>query len=539
MKLNADIIYDNLSQSVMMESYGHKKKELTLKRPEFYNGLSREFKSNHIYISLVDRLHLDPVFGDDVVVISVGGNPPITYLVDKCVCFSILDNTDLLTIFNLVQQIFDKYDDWDTGLQNIIDTTGSIKEIVELSFTIFGNPIIVLDPNFRYLAYSSIIDTQDELANYRPDKNGTMLLNSFSKFDNSYGTKIFAREPLLLSSQEVKYFIINLFEKNDYAGSLTIPFIIQNQRQSDIALAQYLAKVIENSLKKNSTILSSNANILKRILQDLLNCFPIDSTKMHYLKDDRFTGKYICIKMFLGYRSNKVPVEYICNHIESYFSGCVAFEYESVIVTFINLEKIFCDEKILIDKMKKLLQTMNLKAGASHSFTDLSMARLYYRQACIAFEMGSSINLDHIFYKFDDYVLMYMMSHCMGEFPIDILLTNGVCKLIEHDLTSDTNYLNTLRTYLNNNMNITKTAKDLYVHRSTFLERLKRIKRLLQIDLEDPDQRLRLLVALKIIETNEKVKTKINNIELIDQNGFNSEDSKKLLELESIYKENP
>lgn len=539
MKLNADIIFDNLSKSVDMESYGHKKRELKLKRPEFYNGLSREFESNHIYISLVDRLHLDPVFGDGVVVIVVGGNPPVSYLVNKCVCFLILDNTDLLTIFNIVQQIFDKYDEWDTGLQNIINTTGSIKEIVEQSFTIFENPILVLDANFRYIAYSSIIDTQDELANYRPDKNGTVNLNSFIKFDSNYGTKMSAREPFLLSSGDVKYFIINLFEKNDYAGSLTIPFIIQKQRQSDIALAQYLAKVIEISFKKNSTILSSYVNIIRGILQDLLNCFPVDSTRMQYLKDDKLTGQYICIKMILECRSHKVPVEYICNHIESSFSGSVAFEYESVIVVFIDLKKIKYDDKTLIEKVKDLLQVMNLKAAASDSFTNLSRARLYYRQACIAFDMGSSINPDHSFYRFNDYVLMYMMSHCMGEFPIDILLSNGVYQLIEHDLVSETNYVNTLRTYLNNNMNVTKTAKDLYIHRSTFMERLQRIKRFLLIDIDEPDQRLRLLISLKVIETNEKIKTKININELNDNDDLNSKDSRQLLALENIFKETP
>lgn len=539
MKLNADIIFDNLSQSVMMESYGHKKKELTLKRPEFYNGESREFKSNHIYISLVDRLPLDPVFGNGVVIISVGGNPPITYLIDKCVCFLINDSSDLFTVFNLVQQIFDKYDEWDAGLQNILNTTASIKELVELSFPIFENPILVIDSNFRYLAYSSIIDTRDELATYRPDKNGNLGLNALSDYLNNYGMNktITMTEPFLMTLRDVLYFSINLFEKNVYAGNLTIPFIMQQQRQSDIVLAQYLAKVIESSFKKYSTILSSHANILKGILKDLLNCFPVDSTRTQYLEGGNFNGQYICIKMILGYRSHKVPVEYLCNLIESSFSGCVAFEYESVIVTFIDLKKIPCEEKTLADMVKELLRAMNLKVGVSYSFTNLSMARLYYRQACVAFEMGSAINPDLSYYPFHDYVLPYMMSHCMGEFPLELLLTKGICQLLEHDLASQANYVYTLRTYLNNKMNITKTAKDLFIHRSTLLERLKRIQSLLQTDLEDPDQRLRLQISLKIIETNERITTKLNSIGLLNYKDRSSEDPRKLLELENIFKE--
>lgn len=538
MKLNADIIFDNLCQFVMLESYGHKKKELNLKRPEFYNGESREFKANHIYITLVDRLPLDPVFGNGVVIICIGGNPPITYFVDKCISFILKDNTDIFTVFNLVQQIFDKYDEWDEGLKNIINTNASIKELVEFSFPVFENPIMVIDSNFHYLAYSSIIDTKDELADLRPDKNGNIRTDGLVEYLNNHRMYMTISEPFIMTVRNVQHFSFNLFEKNVYAGNLTIPFILQPQRQSDIVLAQYLAKVIESSFKKYSTILSSRANILKEILRDLLNCFPVDSTRMQYLEGSNYDGQYICIKTKFGNRSHKVPVEIICNIIENSFSGCVSFEYDSSIVTFIDIKAIPYDEKTLADLLKKLLKKMSLQAGVSYPFTNLSMARLYYRQASIALEMGYAVNPDLRYYPFHDYVLLHMMSQCMGEFPLELLLSKGIFLLLEHDIESQTNYIETLRTYLNNNMNITKTAEDLFIHRSTLLERLKRIESLLKIDLKDPDQRLLLLISLKIIETNEKINTKLNNIRLYTYNDKKSEEPGKLLVLENIYKEN-
>jgi DNA-binding PucR family transcriptional regulator len=51
-------------------------------------------------------------------------------------------------------------------------------------------------------------------------------------------------------------------------------------------------------------------------------------------------------------------------------------------------------------------------------------------------------------------------------------------------------------------MNITQTAKELFIHRSTLLERLKHIEDLLQLDLKHPDVRLYLNMTLKIIENN-------------------------------------
>ena len=52
-------------------------------------------------------------------------------------------------------------------------------------------------------------------------------------------------------------------------------------------------------------------------------------------------------------------------------------------------------------------------------------------------------------------------------------------------------------------MSVTKTANELYVHRSTLLERLARIKRELGLDLEDSDVQLRLRMLLKAIQVRE------------------------------------
>ena len=64
--------------------------------------------------------------------------------------------------------------------------------------------------------------------------------------------------------------------------------------------------------------------------------------------------------------------------------------------------------------------------------------------------------------------------------------------------------LETLQIYLNNNMNVAKTAEDLMIHRSTLLERLKRIEKLLDSDLKDPDERLCLSIILKINQIQKK-----------------------------------
>ena len=55
-------------------------------------------------------------------------------------------------------------------------------------------------------------------------------------------------------------------------------------------------------------------------------------------------------------------------------------------------------------------------------------------------------------------------------------------------------------------MAATKTAGDLFIHRSTLLERLDRINAILKEDLKDPDVRLQLMIILKALEIEKQLK---------------------------------
>ena len=86
---------------------------------------------------------------------------------------------------------------------------------------------------------------------------------------------------------------------------------------------------------------------------------------------------------------------------------------------------------------------------------------------------------------------------------MELYYSDGFRRLVEHDKTSNVSYVETLRTYLEKNMSITKTTASLYINRSTFLERIARIKRELGVDLQTPDERLRLEILLKALKIQE------------------------------------
>jgi DNA-binding PucR family transcriptional regulator len=71
--------------------------------------------------------------------------------------------------------------------------------------------------------------------------------------------------------------------------------------------------------------------------------------------------------------------------------------------------------------------------------------------------------------------------------------------LIDHDAVGRSELVETLSTFLENNSDYNDTAQALGMHRSTVRYRVHRIRELTQLDLHDPDTRLNLQVATRVL----------------------------------------
>ena len=89
------------------------------------------------------------------------------------------------------------------------------------------------------------------------------------------------------------------------------------------------------------------------------------------------------------------------------------------------------------------------------------------------------------------------LLHWLYRLPAAVREANPYLALIRQLAQANPALVETLEAYLDRGGNAVQTARDLYLHRSTLLYRLQRIKEHLGVDLADPDVRLNLHVALK------------------------------------------
>lgn len=159
------------------------------------------------------------------------------------------------------------------------------------------------------------------------------------------------------------------------------------------------------------------------------------------------------------------------------------------------------DEPDYIIALSEFLSSYNMRVGISNTFDNIYKIRHYFRQAQTALDVGSRLHPDDMISYFHKCVLPLLINLASMEFTKDDLVSPVYARIKQHDQQNNTEYLKTLREYLNQNLNTAQTASALYIHRLTMVYRVKRICEIGKTDLKKPDELLHLALSFMIDES--------------------------------------
>ena len=113
MKLNSDILYWRLKEQLhSVVLHGRSSDNLALSRPEFYLDRAQTFEKNRVYVCSADHLPQRPKLSENVCLICLGQHWNLNAYYDRCSVIVVEGDWDIFRIFNLVQSVFDFYQDW-------------------------------------------------------------------------------------------------------------------------------------------------------------------------------------------------------------------------------------------------------------------------------------------------------------------------------------------------------------------------------------------------------------------------------------------
>lgn len=407
--------------------------------------------------------------------------------------------------FNTVAQIFQESQLIQQRFSTLLMRTPLLQELVSLAENMFGNPILVFDKSFCILNQVSPSLQLDWTINRQTQEkilpaDVVEIIRTHPAFRLTTGDKLNVRisEDYLPYAMQFAHiargstvFTVAIVELNGSLDSLQPQWV---EYFTECVYALLVKKNIHtgHSLRFETFIkkLLSNEQVEQAVVdQNLL--------MQNWLNTDNC----ICAAFEVDWWDSLNATHHsVCLQIENTFAHSFAFFYADRVVAIINLDKAMTTREEMIHRLVSFLRDQMLHVGISYTFFDFSTLHSYYLQTIAALEMGRLYRPDEWCYRFEDLVLPYFMHYGTSQISGRHLCHPGLVQLWIYDYNNHTDLLNTLKVYLNTGLNATKTARQLYIHRNTFYQRMETISQIINVDLNDPDIRLFMMMSYSFIE---------------------------------------
>lgn len=495
MKLTIDLLTEALSRSYSFTTCGTLPGSHEVGRPHYYRGNTE----GHDYLWIAEEPA--PAVQDGVFLCT--GTPSLSHPGQTFVLV-FPQSVPLTDLFNDIQSLYDLYDEWETSCLAAINRYQDYRSLIRVSYEHFHLPLLLTDSQFKIIATAhgenspfSLFESDDALPSEMIDD-----LISNPRFRN-----LEYRAGVFLLDLDMNYLAHNFQHGGKYCGRLIMGIPEESLPVRNAFLLERLADFTEFLLRKFGSLRigTSIQNYLHSFLSDCLKGSVPGHRELNYLEQNtNWTDDqtYLMAVFLPEHRLKKeLYPPYLIAQIEERWSCTCAVEYDAHVVMLFNLSQF--GVRNLPDFYQSLAYMVRdglMVAGCSRTFPGLRSLQLYYRQALAAIEFGLKRDATRWYFRFDDYGLAYLLQYGLGAFKPEQVCHPALLLLRSHDQTRQTSYYVTLHTWFQEQFNMSQAAAKLYIHRSTFINRMERIEELTHLNLDDYSTRLYLELSFCLLE---------------------------------------
>ena len=312
------------------------------------------------------------------------------------------------------------------------------------------------------------------------------------------------------------YYGLNTFDGGEYLARLVLALPVGSRRmhrgeeQLATCFHAYLDKLHLRFAGHAGVVLTQNDSLHALVRQSLTQSASplLEETESILASFGWSSGdEYVIAKLvfFEGVHWDSVSL-YLCGLLERMMSASCAFPGERHIVWLVNLTHSAAGgeardgvSRCFVDSLVTVLRTYACKAGVSDTFARFGDIRGYHLETEHALALGQVRDPHYWYYRFSDYAFDYLVAKCAEELAPNQVCHPGLARLAAYDAEHATDYARTLVCYLRNSQNTTHAARDLFIHRTSFMRCMAQIEKLAAVDLGDPDEVLHLLLSAKLI----------------------------------------
>lgn len=396
-------------------------------------------------------------------------------------------------VMNFIIAVMDEFKNWYERVSKAVIENKPLQEILNLTYALVRRPMYFADASFKMLDHVS--DEMEEVSviwRYQL-RHAYLPYDVISKLNETGEMELLSNAPHAFLNK-TQSFVLGFISKSiRYHGQhIGFFFIINLYGDLDVChaeIAEALGELIGAADVNTHNYLAISTSYHEHFMVDILQGTLTDEMVItHRLKP---LGWGIEDRYLIAITESEREQEMLRRHVMSMLvegQDAQVFYYHGYIVAMYNLKRRGANE--IREHLMKHTETYDRLIALSEEFSRFDKMPLYYKQACFLTEHystgkgGLANYVEHAM----DHILSFSEPKIPPHMAVEVLQ--------RHDLHYQTDYCLTLYTFLIHERSASKTAHDLFLHRNTLKYRLDKIMDLIDLDLENPQVRYRLISSL-------------------------------------------
>ncbi|MBQ7371300.1 MAG: PucR family transcriptional regulator ligand-binding domain-containing protein [Blautia sp.] len=286
--------------------------------------------------------------------------------------------------------------------------------------------------------------------------------------------------------------VIRYSDENDFP-LLTVPWSTELYDLIKVLSARIFMQSAADEQISNALIQAiEDPNAVDRYQTDLLPYFDTDgSFQVALITTGNLDVMDTVDRRSLSYRLQIYLENITHNGNFFYFDSCFA-----LVMNALSKEQVSEIVSGFARRVKRKMPDMPVTVGVGSVVMDVKNLHIAYKRARAALDMALQMGQNLLY--FDDMGIYRLLALMPDQMLMKEMGDDLLAPLIAHDRKKDTDYVETLGVYLNNNGSIQAVAEELYTHRNTVIYRVNNIKKLLNSNLETADDRMKYQIACMI-----------------------------------------
>lgn len=417
-----------------------------------------------------------------------------------------IHNISLAEGLEIIQGIFDFYEDWSESLELEIRDR-NYEKIADRCWQVFHDPIIIMDANNHALGLTRQYppDSLDFEWSYL-SRYGYTSVNAVRQLEENTPAGVFWRHGVqrfgtargnTLGYGGASY---SMFRGDEYCGRLTVLEAERPLNRGDIQLLRYVGTRLETALREESLPEENqNGNVLfKLLLEQPYDAAALDFQLRYYQwnREDTFSLVILELPEQDDAQNGSRDIDMLRSILISHLSGVAVLQHGVGLLLLSN--RYLPDDGASCTLLRSLSIGNPLKVSFSLTCRGIENTPALYRQASYAMEAGKRERPGESFYDCFYYGIEYILRSRSLEDACSACMP-AVCRIWENR-DSGGEQFQTLKAFLDNERSVSKTAEALFTHRNTIIYRLKKIEEALGCSLDELYIREYCRISIRVLE---------------------------------------